>query len=219
MLWERIRVILGVDTFALSCGLWIPWLTCQCKAFSFNLSSFISLGKCFSFSEDLDWLVGNIIWSLCLCWITDQKAVSVCTGSRTSLLVKFRSAGRDRKIRAVYTISFLTLLECFKEEDWASKLWALAAILLYAVNSCSFHNSSVHWKRKRQLGGVSISGKNISLGIFFVWDTVADLVHLFSPWSLWCFRENWCCKTVSSVPTDIAVMIDRSKFKCQACPL
>lgn len=59
------------------------------------------------------------------------------------LVVKFRSASRDRKIRAVYTVSFLSFLECFKEEDWSSKLLELAAILLCAVNSYLFPDSSV----------------------------------------------------------------------------
>lgn len=69
----------------LSCGLWLPWPTCEYEAVSSNSGSSVSPRKCFSFSEDLNWLVGNIIWFLCLHWIRDQKAVADCTGWQTSL--------------------------------------------------------------------------------------------------------------------------------------
>lgn len=59
------------------------------------------------------------------------------------LVVKFRSAARDRKIRAVYTVSFLSFLECFKGEERPSKLLELAAVLLCAVSSYFFPDSSV----------------------------------------------------------------------------
>lgn len=59
------------------------------------------------------------------------------------LVVKFRSAARDRKLRAVYTVSFLSFLECFKGEEWSSKLLELAGILLCDVNSYFFPDSPV----------------------------------------------------------------------------
>lgn len=80
---NRVRVILGVGTFAPILWLVNSLATCECKAFSFNSGSSVSPGKCFSFSEDLDWLVGNMIWFLCLYWIGDQKAVADCTGWQT----------------------------------------------------------------------------------------------------------------------------------------
>lgn len=59
------------------------------------------------------------------------------------LVLKFRSTAKDKKIRAVYIVSFLSFLECFKDKEWSSKLQELATILLCAVNSYFFPKSSV----------------------------------------------------------------------------
>lgn len=65
-------------------------------------------------------------------FVLDQRSESSCRLHWLAdfiVVAKFRSAERDRKIRVVYTVSFLSFLECLKEEEWSSKLLDLAAIL------------------------------------------------------------------------------------------
>lgn len=105
------------------------------------------------------------------------------------LVVKFRSAGRDRKIRAVYTVSFLSFLECFKGEERSSKLLELAAILLCAVNSYFFLDAC-QLEGKRRPARASISGKESSVGISFASDKGLHLVPLLSRSVLLVCRER-----------------------------
>lgn len=100
-------------------------------------------------------------------FVLDQRSESrfrLCWLAGFASVVKFRSAARDRKIRAVYAASFLSFLECFKEEDWSSQLLELAAIppntTHNAISAC-FSADSPQLEEKRQLVGGSLSGKDL----------------------------------------------------------
>lgn len=134
------------------------------------------------------------------------------------LVVKFRNAAGDRKIRAVYTVSFLSFLECFRGEEWSSKFLELAAVL-WCCQYFFLSRLFCQLEGKRQPARVSLRGKESSGGIYLVSDKGLRLVPLLSHSVLLvCWGEKGCCERVLNGVTDVQIS-GRHGHQWQTCLL